>query len=232
MKVWASVLTLAAMMGCQDTAKQQVDLKTEEQKFSYSLGYSIGKDMANGLKRQGISPDHDAFSQGVRDVLKGEGALLTDAEIKQVMESYKQKIMSKQMEERRKAGEGNRQEGAAFLAENKRKEGVVELASGLQYKVIGAGSGNSPSATDKVTVHYRGTLLDGSEFDSSYKRNEPATFPLNGVIKGWTEGLQLMKTGGKWEFYIPAGLAYGDRDNVNIPAGSTLIFEVELLSIN
>ena len=111
-------------------------------------------------------------------------------------------------------------------------EGVVELASGLQYKVIRAGSGNSPSATDKVTVHYRGTLLDGSEFDSSYKRNEPATFPLNGVIKGWTEGLQLMKTGGKWEFYIPADLAYGDRDNVNIPAGSTLIFEVELLSIN
>ena len=231
MRVWGVVLILAVIAGCQEAPKQKVELKTEDQKFSYSLGYSIGKDMANGLKRQGLSPDPDAFSQGVSDVLEGGGSLLTEAEIKQVMESYKKKMMDRQVADSRKAGEGNRQEGVAFLTANKSKEGVVELPSGLQYKIIKAGSGNSPSATDEVTVHYRGTLLDGTEFDSSYKRNEPATFPLNRVIKGWTEGLQLMKPGGKWKFYIPADLAYGNQTKQSIPAGSTLIFEVELLSI-
>jgi FKBP-type peptidyl-prolyl cis-trans isomerase len=231
MRVCGIVLILAAIAGCQEAPKKEIELNTDDQKFSYSLGYTIGQDMANGLKRQGINPDPEAFSAGVSDVLKGGSTLLTESEIKQVMESYKQKMMTKQMEDSQKSGQANRDVGEAFLTKNKAEDGVVELPSGLQYKVLNPGSGKSPGAADEVTVHYRGTLLDGSEFDSSYQRNEPATFPLNRVIKGWTEGLQLMKTGAKYKFFIPADLAYGDRDNPKIPAGSTLIFEVELLAV-
>ena len=166
---------------------------------------------------------------------------MTSEEIEATMASLRERMIEKQRAQMKARGARpnigemamkNKAEGRQFLAENKTKDGVVELPSGLQYKMTREGTGKSPSATDKVTVHYRGTLLDGTEFDSSIKRGKPATFPLNRVIRGWTEGLQLMKEGAKHTLYIPSDLAYGDRGNPSIPPGSTLIFEVELLKVN
>jgi FKBP-type peptidyl-prolyl cis-trans isomerase FklB len=147
------------------------------------------------------------------------------------MNTFKEEMTKKQEEAMKKAAEKNKKDGAAFLAENKKKEGVVTLPSGLQYKIITQGTGNTPKATDTVTVNYRGSLVDGTEFDSSYKRGQPATFPVNGVIKGWTEALQLMKEGAKWQLFIPSDLAYGEKGAGNvIGPNATLIFDVELIS--
>jgi FKBP-type peptidyl-prolyl cis-trans isomerase FklB len=174
----------------------------------------------------------EAVVQGMKDAAAGATPLMSPQEMNKTLVELKNKIVAAQQEERKKAGEKNLAEGKAFLAENAKKEGVKTLPSGLQYKAIKEGDGPMPKATDTVTVHYRGSLIDGTEFDSSYSRNQPATFPANGVIKGWTEALQLMKTGAKWELFIPPDLAYGERGAGQvIGPNSTLIFEVELLSI-
>jgi len=209
-------------------AEEAASLKTQKDKISYL----IGRDAGSNLKKQSIDVDPDIFMRGFRDELSGNKSSLSDDETRETMAAFKEEMMKKHQEELKKVTEKNKKEGEAFLAENKKKEGVVTLPSGLQYKVIKEGDGQIPKGTDKVTVNYRGSLLDGTEFDSSYKRNEPATFPVKGVIPGWQEALQLMKTGSKWQLFVPAGLAYGERGAGNvIGPSSTLIFEVELLSI-
>jgi FKBP-type peptidyl-prolyl cis-trans isomerase FklB len=203
-------------------------LKTEKEKVSYIIGVNIGRN----LKTQSVDVDPDMVSKGMKDVASSGKLLMTDEEMKATMTAFQQEMMKKRQEELEKVGGKNKAEGEAFLAANKKKPGVITLPSGLQYKVITKGKGKSPKATDKVTVNYRGTLIDGTEFDSSYKRGEPASFPVNGVIKGWTEALQLMKEGSKWELFIPPDLAYGEKGAGNvIGPNATLIFEVELLSV-
>jgi FKBP-type peptidyl-prolyl cis-trans isomerase FklB len=170
--------------------------------------------------------------RGLKDTLAGGKTLLTDQEAQATLTALQNDLRKKQLELRQQAGETNKKEGEAFLATNKAKDGVVALPSGLQYKILTEGTGPKPSATDSVVCNYRGTLLDGKEFDSSYKHGQPATFPVNGVIKGWTEALQLMPAGSKWQLFVPAQLAYGDRGaGPDIGPNATLVFEVELLSI-
>jgi FKBP-type peptidyl-prolyl cis-trans isomerase FklB len=180
------------------------------------------------LSRQKVDINPDLLAAGIKDSIAGKTQLTQD-QVKEVMAQFE-----KDMEQKQKAaGEKNKADGVKFLEENKKKEGVKTTASGLEYKVIKEGTGPQPKATDMVTVNYRGTLIDGTEFDSSYKRGQPATFPLNGVIKGWTEGLQLMKQGGKYQFFVPSNLAYGERSvGGDIAANATLIFEVELIKVN
>jgi FKBP-type peptidyl-prolyl cis-trans isomerase FklB len=209
-------------------AEDATVLKSEREKLSYGLGVEMG----NNLKRQGVDIDAALLTQGLRDALTGGQLLLGEAECREAVMAFQKELMAKQQEAQKVRSEKAKAEGDAFLLANAKKEGVTTLPSGLQYKVITPGSGPFPKATDTVTVHYRGRLVDGTEFDSSYKRNEPTSFPVNGVIAGWTEALQLMKVGSKWELYIPAKIAYGDRGAGSvIPPGATLIFEVELLSI-
>ncbi len=203
-------------------------LKNEKDKISYSMGVDIGK----RLKQQSIDFDPDLFAKGLKDVYSGGEVLLTDQEIKETLTAFQKTLIAKQAEARKHMGEKNKQEGDAFLIENKQKEGVTTLPSGLQYTVIEAGTGKTPKATDTVVTNYRGTLINGTEFDSSYKRGKPATFPVNGVIKGWTEALQLMKEGAKWKLFIPSDLAYGERGAGNtIGPNATLIFDIELISV-
>src|SRR5512143_2445843 len=206
---------------------EKTELKTEKDKVSYALG----ADMGSNLKKFEIDIDADLYAKGMKDALSGSNVLLTDQEIRALIMTLQKDVQTKQQEKMKAQGEKNKKEGEAFLAENKKKDGVKALPSGLQYKVITEGKGASPKATDTVTVHYKGTLIDGTEFDSSYKRNTPATFPVNGVIKGWTEALQLMKEGSKWQLFIPANLAYGESGRPGIPPNSVLIFDVELVKI-
>ena len=198
-------------------------LKDQKDKVSYSIGLNIGSNLA----RQNVEINPDALIAGIKDAIAGKPQLTQD-QIKEVMTAFEKDMQAKQ----KAAGEKSAAEGAKFLEENKKKEGVKTTASGLQYKVIKEGTGAQPKATDTVTVNYRGTLIGGKEFDSSYKRGQPATFPLNGVIKGWTEGLQLMKTGSKYQLFVPPDLAYGERAvGPDLSPNSTLIFEVELLEV-
>ena len=198
-------------------------LKDQKDKVSYSIGMNIGLN----LSRQKVDINPDVLVAGIKDAIAGKPQLTQD-QVKEVMAQFEKDMEQKQKE----AGEKNKTEGTKFLEENKNKPGVKTTASGLQYKVIKEGTGAKPKATDTVSVNYRGTLIDGTEFDSSYKRGQPATFPLNGVIKGWTEGVQLMKAGSKYQFFVPADLAYGERAvSPDIGANATLIFEVELLEI-
>jgi FKBP-type peptidyl-prolyl cis-trans isomerase FklB len=198
-------------------------LKDQKDKVSYSIGLNIGFN----LSKQKVDINPDILAAGIKDALAGKPQLTQD-QVKDVMAQFEKNMEQKQ----KAAGEKNASEGAKFLEENKKKEGVKATASGLQYKAIKEGTGPQPKETDTVTVNYRGTLINGTEFDSSYKRGQPATFPLNGVIKGWTEGLQLMKTGSKYQFFVPANLAYGDRNvGPDIAPNSTLIFEVELIGV-
>ncbi len=206
---------------------EKAELKTHKDKVSYA----IGMDMGNSLKRNSIDVDLEMLVKGMRDALSGGKALMTDQEVRETLIAFQKEFQAKQQEKMKALAEKNKKEGDAFLAENKKKEGVKTLPSGLQYKVVAEGKGASPKETDTVTVHYRGTLIDGTEFDSSYKRNEPATFPVNGVIKGWTEALQLMKEGAKWQLFIPANLAYGESGRPGIPPNAVLIFDVELIKI-
>jgi FKBP-type peptidyl-prolyl cis-trans isomerase len=201
-------------------------LATEKDKQSYAIGLSVGK----GLHRDAIDVEPKFMLQGIEDALADGKVLLTDDQIKTVMTDLQTQVRQKQEEKRQAAAESNKKDGAAFLAANATKEGVVTLPSGLQYKVLVAGTGPKPTATDSVVCNYRGALLDNTEFDSSYKRG-PATFPVSGVIKGWTEALQLMPTGSKWQLFIPSDLAYGERGREPIGPNSTLVFELELLSI-
>jgi FKBP-type peptidyl-prolyl cis-trans isomerase FklB len=198
-------------------------LKDQKDKVSYSIGLNIGFN----LGRQNVQVNPDLLAAGIKDAIAGKPQLNTD-QVKEVMATFEKDMQQKQ----KAAGEKNASEGVKFLEENKKKEGVKATASGLQYKVLKEGTGPQPKETDTVTVNYRGTLINGTEFDSSYKRGQPATFPLNGVIKGWTEGLQLMKTGSKYQFFVPPNLAYGDRNvGPDIAPNSTLIFEVELIGV-
>ena len=198
-------------------------LKDQKDKVSYSIGMNIGLN----LSRQKVDINPDILAAGIKDTIAGKPQLTQD-QVKEVMAQFEKDMEQKQKD----AGEKNKTEGAKFLEENKKKPGVKATASGLQYKVEKEGTGPQPKATDMVTVNYRGTLIDGTEFDSSYKRGQPATFPLNGVIKGWTEGVQLMKVGSKYQFFVPSNLAYGERAvGPDIAPNATLIFEVELLDV-
>ena len=211
----------------QAAAPKPETLKTEVEKVSYIIGTQI----ARNFKTQEIVVDLDSLMMGLKDALEGKQLALSQEEMQQVFTRFQQQMRAKQAAKQAKEAAANLAAGNAYLEANKAKEGVKVLPSGLQYKVIKEGTGNTPTADDKVKTHYRGTLINGTEFDSSYKRNKPAEFPVKGVIKGWTEALQLMKEGGKWELYIPANLAYGQRGRPNIPANSTLIFEIELLEV-
>ena len=204
-------------------------LKDLSAKASYSLGLLMGRN----LKAQGVEIDPELFARGVKDSVGGGKALLTDQEVQEVMQSFQQQLVAKRMDAAKSSGEKNQKEGDAFLAANKAKPGVVTLPDGLQYKVVKEGTGKTPKASDNVSVHYRGTLLDGTEFDSSYKRGQPASFPVNGVIKGWTEALQKMKEGSKYQLFIPAALAYGASPppGSGIGPNAVLLFDVELLKV-
>jgi FKBP-type peptidyl-prolyl cis-trans isomerase FklB len=218
---------------------KKTGLKTAKDKLSYAIGLNAGMNMKRSLETQSIDVDPKIVAKGISDAFLGAKPLLAEQEMKEILtafqkdlEAKRQEMMAKQQEKMKELGEKNKKEGEAFLAENKKKEGVKTTASGLQYKVITEGTGKAPAATDTVTVNYKGTLIDGTEFDSSYKRGQPATFPVSGVIKGWTEALQLMKEGSKWQLFIPAELAYGERGaGAQIGPNAVLIFEVELLSI-
>jgi FKBP-type peptidyl-prolyl cis-trans isomerase len=209
-------------------AQDKPQLKDQKDKASYSIGYDIG----DTFKKQKIELNIDALVTGLKESLAGKDAAMSKEERDKTLQAFQKEMMEKQIAASKEAAEKNKAEGEKFLEENKKKDGVKTTTSGLQYKVIKEGSGASPKETDTVVTNYRGTLIDGTEFDSSYKRNEPATFPVNRVIKGWTEALQLMKPGSKYQLFIPSSLAYGERGaGQTIGPNATLIFEVELLSI-
>jgi FKBP-type peptidyl-prolyl cis-trans isomerase FkpA/FKBP-type peptidyl-prolyl cis-trans isomerase FklB len=225
------VASVALVSSCKEDAKKQDDsakIATIEQKFSYLVGQNITK----SLQQNGVTIDNDAFMLAVSDSKAGTPSRISEEDSAKIMQEMQQKAMAKKEEEQKKVSEANIAAGKKFLEENKAKEGVQVTASGLQYKVITAGNGVKPKATDTVSVHYTGKLVNGTEFDSSRKHgDQPVTFPVNGVIPGWTEALQLMPMGSKWELYIPSDLAYGPGGNGPIPPASTLIFEVELLEV-
>jgi FKBP-type peptidyl-prolyl cis-trans isomerase FklB len=219
------VLALSVLfLVSQVNAQENLVLKNQKEKTSYIIGMDIG----NNLKKQSIDVDPNILAKGVKDALAGGKPLLTEQEIRETMTAFQKEMMAKQEVVAKK----NKEQGDAFLAENKKKEGVKTLPSGLQYKVIKAGTGKKPKLSETVIAHYRGTLIDGTEFDSSYKRGQPATFQVSGVIPGWTEALQLMEEGAKWRLFIPSNLAYGERGAGGvIGPNATLVFEIELISI-
>jgi FKBP-type peptidyl-prolyl cis-trans isomerase len=222
------------------SAPSSIVLKDQKDRLSYALGMNMGTNLHANLQRDAIDIDANIVLQGIKDSMTGGKLLMTEAEARAALTQLQQDLMAKQREamakeeEKMKAtAEPNKKEGEAFLSSNKAKEGVVTLPSGLQYKIVTEGSGPKPTVTDTVVCNYRGTLINGTEFDSSYKRGEPASFQVSRVIKGWTEALQLMPVGSKWQLFIPSDLAYGERGTPggSIGPNSTLIFEVELLSI-
>jgi FKBP-type peptidyl-prolyl cis-trans isomerase FklB len=221
----------AAKTGAAATAKTPapLTLKTQKEKASYAIGMNIGKN----LKRDSVEVDPAVLYRALKDALAGNKLLLTDDEAKAALTVLQTEVRAKEEAKLKAAAVENKKTGEAFLAANKTKEGVVTLPSGLQYKVIKEGTGPKPAAEDTVLCHYRGTLVDNTEFDSSYKRGEPLKIPVGGVIKGWTEAIQLMPVGSKWQLYIPSDLAYGERGAPGSPIGpnSALIFDVELISI-
>lgn len=218
---------LVALSGASFAADAP-ELKTDKEKISYSIGMDIG----GNLKRGSVEVDPDLLAKGLKDSYGGGKTVLTEDQARQTLADFQKAMMAKQAETMKKLSEKNKADGEKFLAENAKKEGVKVLPSGLQYKELTPGTGKSPKTTDTVTTHYKGTLIDGTEFDSSYKRGQPATFPVSGVISGWTEALQLMKEGAKWQLFVPAGLAYGEKGAGQvIGPNATLIFEVELLTV-
>jgi FKBP-type peptidyl-prolyl cis-trans isomerase FklB len=224
---WIAVLSIL-LLGSQVQAGGNLVLKDQKDKLSYSMGVRVG----DNLKRQSVDINSKVFMQGFKDALSGSKKLMTDQEVNDTLMTFQKEMMAKEAARRKELGEKNKKEGEAFLAENKNKEGVTTLPSGLQYKVIQEGTGKIPQKTDTVSINYRGTLIDGTEFDSSYTRGQPATFPVNGVIAGLSEALQMMKVGSKWQLFIPSNLAYGERGaGEDIGPNAALIFEVELLSI-
>jgi FKBP-type peptidyl-prolyl cis-trans isomerase FklB len=223
-----SLIVLAATLLVPAAFAQGPDLKTEKDKVSYSIGLDIG----TTFKKQNMDINADMLMAGVRDALSGNKPAMTEEQMKETLTAFSKSMMEKQAAQAKEAAGKNTEIGEKFLAENKTKEGVKTTASGLQYKVITEGKGESPKATDTVVTHYKGTLINGTEFDSSYKRGEPASFPVNRVIKGWTEALQMMKPGAKYQLFVPASLAYGERGaGGDIGPNETLIFEVELLEV-
>ena len=228
----STAVLAAALAACSPAEKkaEPVTLDSKENKVSYLMGY----EMARQMQRDGVVPNAEAMAQGARDALAAAPAQVSDEASSAVVDTAASNYVAVRRETvAQRAAQANMDAGKAFLAENAQNEGVVTLDSGLQYKVITEGEGASPSATDTVEVHYHGTLIDGTVFDSSVDRGQTIAFPLNGVIPGWTEGLQLMKEGGKYMFYIPSDLAYGARSpGAGIGPHSTLIFEVELFKVN
>jgi FKBP-type peptidyl-prolyl cis-trans isomerase FklB len=228
--MFVRVTAVLAMMLVTGGARAQEEpgLKTDREKLSYALGMDLG----GQLRARQVDIDPEVFARALRTALEGGKTLLTEAEADAAIAGMRQAMAVREAEAARAAGEKNRQEGEAFLAANKDEPGVVALPSGLQYKVIKEGTGSKPTIDDTVVCNYRGTLIGGKEFDSSYKRNQPATFPVKGVIPGWTEVLQLMPVGSTWQVFIPSSLAYGERGaGADIGPNATLIFEVELIAI-
>ncbi|MEP6685834.1 MAG: FKBP-type peptidyl-prolyl cis-trans isomerase [Verrucomicrobiota bacterium] len=224
-----SLIVLATVaLALTGFAQDKTQLKDTKDKVSYSIGLDIGRT----FNKQKMDINLEVLQKGLKDGVSGAKALLTEDEVKQTMTAYSKEMQEKQTNANKEAAQKNAATGEVFLAENKKKEGIKTTASGLQYKVLKEGTGPTPKVSDSVTTHYRGTLIDGKEFDSSYKRGEPATFPVSGVIKGWTEALQLMKVGSKYQLFVPYALAYGERGaGQDIGPNETLIFEVELLGI-
>ncbi len=222
------VIVIAMALAGTVSAQEVPELKTPKEKLSYALGMDLG----NQFKSQSVEIDPDLFTKALKDVFSGGKLQMTEEQARAAISELQKDMMQKQQAQAAVAAEKNKAEGQAFFAKNKTVQGVVTLPSGLQYKILKAGEGKKPMVDDTVVCHYRGTLINGTEFDSSYKQKEPVTFPLNGVIKGWTEALQLMPVGSKWQLFIPSELAYGDRGAGGaVPPNATLIFEVELLSI-
>jgi len=218
-------MTAACALVCSlgFAAEEKGGLKDQKDKASYCIGINIG----NSLKQQSLDLNPEKVAAGIRDVLSNTKPLLTEQEIQATLMEFQKQVLGQRAEKAKK----NKSDGEAFLAENKKKKGVETLPSGLQYSVITSGKGQKPKAADTVTTHYRGTLIDGTEFDSSYKSGEPVSFPVKGVIPGWTEALQLMPVGSKWKLFIPSDLAYGESGQGPIPPHSALIFEIELIGI-
>jgi len=227
----ACALLTTGFSGCSQPSGEDAD-KVNLQSFTDETSYVLGVDIGSSLRETGTEVNQKALSKGIDDSLNGRELLLDPEKIESIKQQFAAKIQGDYEAKTKELAESNSREGKIFLEANKGNEGVVTTDSGLQYKVLQEGDGASPSVSDRVSVHYRGTLLSGKEFDSSYERGEPVAFNLDKVIPGWTEALQLMKVGSKYQLFIPAELAYGDRGvGPDIGPNSTLIFEVELLGI-
>ncbi len=230
-RLFAVLIALTYVVGCapeEANSAPELKLDTPKNRISYTIGVNIGQD----FKNQKMDVDPDVLLMGLKDSLAGKELQLSDEEMVDEIQAFQQEMQAKMVAEMEAMAATNKTDGEAFLAENAKQEGVVVTESGLQYKVLEAGDGESPGPADVATVHYRGTLIDGTQFDSSYDRGEPATFPVGGVIAGWTEALQLMKPGAKWQLFIPSELAYGERGaGQAIGPNATLLFDVELISV-
>ncbi len=228
MKKLIAMALVLSLFGSGVLAQKKGTPKTKKEKISYSIGVNIGKNM----KAQGIDLDPGLLTQGIKDGLNSSKTAMSDKDMEETMSSFQQEMMGKMQAKQKVDGEKNAKEGEAFLAANKKKEGVVTLPDGLQYKILKSGDGPKPTKEQTVKCNYRGTLIDGTEFDSSFKRGEPTEFPVGQVIKGWTEALQLMPVGSKWQLFIPSDLAYGPNGaGQTIGPNATLIFEIEIVSI-
>jgi FKBP-type peptidyl-prolyl cis-trans isomerase len=227
-RTWAVVVAGIALLACAASGAYGQTLRTDQEKTSYAVGVQMGRDM----KRYGMSLDPDAVARGFRDAYQGGRLALSEQEIAQLSANAQRQMAARSAEVMKEDAERNKREGDAFLARNKTAPGVRTLADGLEYRVLKAGTGPTPRATDRVVVNYRGTSIDGTEFDSSYRKGQPIAVPVNGVIRGWSEALQLMPVGSKWQLFIPPHLAYGPQGAPPaIGPNETLIFEIELLAI-
>jgi len=227
MKRLLPVLTGLGLLSGVCLAGEKLELKGPKEKESYSLGYQFGEN----FKKQGVAIDLDVYTSGIRDALGGKEPQMGKEEIRATLTNLRQRLMAEQQKALKEKAEKNLAEGKVFLADNGKKEGVKSLPSGLQFKILKEGSGRSPKAGDMVSVHYRGTFIDGKEFDSSYRKGKAADLQVDGVIRGWTEALKMMKEGSKWQLFVPSELGYGQRGQGPIPPNSTLIFEIELISV-
>ncbi|MGD1043801.1 MAG: FKBP-type peptidyl-prolyl cis-trans isomerase [Bacteroidota bacterium] len=228
MKKFIAIAILLTLFVATAMTQKKETPKTTKEKTSYSIGVNVGKDLKMKMKMQELNIDPAFLLLGIRDAVNGSKTVMSDKEMEATLMAFQQEMMGKMQAK----AEKNKKEGETFLAANKKKDGVITLPSGLQYKILKSGTGAKPTASQTVKCNYRGTLIDGTEFDSSYKRGEPAEFPVGGVIKGWIEALQLMSVGSKWQLFIPSDLAYGPNGaGQMIGPNATLIFDIELLSI-
>jgi FKBP-type peptidyl-prolyl cis-trans isomerase FklB len=228
MRLLCIAALVVVLVAGQAVAAEKTNIKSDKGKRSYSIGYDIG----NMIKSQGIEVDSNLVAKGLKDILSGAKPAMTEKEMQDSLKALNQEIMAKRVAKFKEVADKNKKEGDAFLAENKKKPGITTMPDGLQYRVIKEGSGESPTATSKVKAHYKGTLINGTEFDSSYKRNQPLEIEIDKVIAGWQKILPMMKEGGKVEIFVPSELAYGERGQGNvIGPNSVLIFEIELVSI-
>ena len=231
LRLFATMSLLAVVLGCaaeETKVVPEMKLDTPKNRISYTIGVNIGQD----FKSQKLDIDAEALMEGIKDSMAGKELRMTEEEMTSEIQTFQQELQAKMMAEMEAVAAKNKADGEAYLADNAKKEGVIVTDSGLQYKVLEAGEGDAPAPSDIVTVHYRGTLVDGTQFDSSYDRGQPATFPVGGVITGWTEALQLMKPGAKYQLAIPSGLAYGERGAGQvIGPNAVLLFDIELISV-